>query len=181
MVYKKFRVNKVTLKRYWIMYCGKMAYTYKSNYSFVAFIQNSECFLRLNYLSESLKKVASVLFNFKGNTNYLMVGSNAYKRINRQSKLPVCKIKKPANLLSNFSVVASTSPKKALIGRPEIIFSVCKHTSSILYMAKLFNIPLVGLVTCNNNALLFEYPLFLNTASFYSVFFFNRFIHKLIC
>lgn len=148
---------------------------------------SSNFFINFKKLIFSLKNILPLfLYRLKRKGKVMFItGNELYSKtvynlsyLSSIKELVDCKL----GIFSNFFRLRTTFFKKLDFNSfPAILVFFCfEKKDSLLLEAKKKKIPIVGLVASKENSSLVDYPVFLNSEYFHSIYFFSRFLFRLI-
>lgn len=158
---------------------------FKINYMFFNSLYSVNCFTDINYLLLSIKRVIPLLVSIlKTKTDLLFIGTRFLYSKTMSKKIFLTHqltIRNPG-IFSNFSITSFyTMYKIALKNLPKILFFFfLNEHDSLLKEAKIKNIPTVALVGSKDNSILIDYPIMIDSAYFYTIYFFSLFYFRFL-
>lgn len=186
-MYSKKLIKLKKLKKFWIFFSGNLKTTFKVNYLFINYLYNNGCFNDLKILVLLIKRLLPLFFNIsKKKGNVLFVSSRCLysKTIFKNNYNVYGKelIQSKPGVLSNFSITSYSSFQKIDFKKTPsvlIFFNYIRNTY-LLKEGKNKNIPIVGLICSKDNSNIIDYPIILNSVYFYTIYFFNKLLFKII-
>jgi len=180
-------IKRGKLIKYWIFFGGDLKTTFKYNYDYLITLYVSNVYINLNKLIFSIKNVLPVLCNVSNSKGQIIFVATKwfYSKVIYQgfflSLIKHLVFRKPG-VFSNLSYLKDQFFNKLDFNRlPSIlIFFYLKDKDFLLKEAKKKKIPVIGLVGPTAEAILVDYPIFINTNFFYVSYFFSKFLFKLI-
>lgn len=184
MYYKKL-LKKVILKKYWILLSDEVQGSFKINYMFFHSIYSTHCFINLNLLIFSIRRLIPILFlATKTKRDLLFIGTRFLysKTVSNNNFLTHQLVYRNPGIFSNFSITSFyTMNKIAIKSVPKVIFFFYfKKNDYLLKEAKLKNIPVIGLVSSKLNSGLIDYPIMVDSSHYYTLYFFSLFFFRLL-
>lgn len=186
-MYSKKLIQSKKLKKFWVFFSGNLKTTFKINYLFINNLYNNGCFTDLKILVLFIKRLLPLFFNISKNEgNVLLVASrflyskiifkNTYKVYGKEL------IQGQPGVLSNFSTTSYSHFQKLDFKTPPsvLIFFNFVQNNYLLKEGKNKNIPIVALISSKDNSNLIDYPLATNSVYFYTIYFFNKLLFKII-
>ena len=184
MYYKKL-LKKALLKKYWVFFSGVVKGSFKINYIFLTAIYSTNCFMDLNLLIFSIKRLIPIVASIvKTKNDFLFIGTRFLysKTVSNANFLTHQLVSRNPGIFSNFSITSFYSINKIAIKKlPKIIFFFyLKKNDHLLREAKLKNIPVISLVATKINSKLIDYPVMVDPSYYYTLYFFSIFFFRLL-
>lgn len=170
MLYYKKYIKAKKIIQYWF-FLGGISGLYKVNYRFLRFTYARNCFIDYNFLLISISKLLPLFFSLFKQESILFVTTYLF-----YTKVVV------SNFLTKVMFTRSSMSLNHVFNKLNprvIIFLDSASINSLIIESKHKKIPSIGLTTSTNSTLI-EYPVFVNTAYFYTVYFFTKFFIKLV-
>merc|ERR1712137_551749 len=150
------------------------------NYVYLGIIYKNNCFSDIKVLINSIKSLIPFLFLSKSSGDVLFIASQfAYTKTicNTEYTMFVKKLicRRPG-VFSNFGITSSRIfTKLDFVRLPSavVLFNSTQH-DYLLEETRLKNIPTIGLVLSSFNTSLVDYPIFVNSTYFHTVYFFTK-------
>ena len=187
MFYYKKLVNRKKLIKFWVFFGNNYKNIFKSNFQNINILYTNYYFLDIKKLVLSLKNILPIFINMvkcKGNLLFVSTKFLYHQTIYKNHYFSIIKklINVKSGIFTNFSVSSYKSFKQLdfKLNPSLAIFFSLKNNNTLLMESKKKNIPIIGLLTPNINSYLIEYPLFINSLYFYTIFFFHKFFFKII-
>ena len=187
MFYYKKLVNRKKLIKFWVFFGSNYKNIFKSNFQNLNILYTNSYFLDIKKLILNLKNIFPIFINttkYKGNLLFVSTKFLYHQTIYKNHYFAILKklthIK--SGIFTNFSVSSYKLFKELdFKSNPSLaIFFSLKNNNTLLMESKKKNIPIISLLTPNTNSYLIEYPLFINSLYFYTIFFFHKFFFKII-
>lgn len=184
--YKKLVQHKKLIK-FFVFFGQNIKSIFKVNYEFLSILYNKKCFLNMNKLLSCIKKIFPLFLNIsKKNSNLLFISTHFLysQTIYNKYYFHIIKelLNKKLGVFTNFSIIGYDFFKKLNFKYNPcfLIFLELKQDISLLVESKKKNIPTIALVNIDLNSCLIDYPLCVNSSYFYTIYFFSKFLFKLI-
>lgn len=185
MYYKKI-ISRKKLIKFWLFYSGDLKNTFKTNYQFLTVFYNKGSFLDFKNLSFSIKKLLPLFLDIVKNKEQFLFSStsglysksmtsNTYTSFVRDLNTP-----NKGGLFTNFASISFQLFTKFKFNPSILILFYFNDPDFLIFEAKKKKIPLIGLIQSKNNSKLLEYPIIMNGAFFFNIYFFSKLLFKLI-
>lgn len=179
-------ISRKKLIKFWLFYSGNLKKIFKTNYQYLTVFYNKSCFLNLKNLSFSIKKLLPLFLDIVKNKEQFLFSStsglysksmtsNKYSSFVRDLNFP-----NKGGSFTNFASISFQLFTKSKFNPSVLILFYFNDPNFLVFEAKKKKIPLIGLVQSKNNSKLLEYPIFINGAFFFNVYFFSKLFFKLI-
>lgn len=179
-MYSNKLIQHYKLIKFWTFFGNNFKMIFKTNFKDLNSFYNLNCFLEFKYFFLNFKKIIPLLINLsKINNNLLFIFNKSLYSQTFLSK-SYSNIKNINNqklgLFTNFSTISCNNLVCLDIKKiPCFLISFFLNTNNMLLLeGKKKKIPSIGLITPTLNSHLVDYPIFFNSYTFYSIFFFNK-------
>ena len=181
-MYSNKLIQHYKLIKFWTFFGNNSKIIFKLNFKDLNCFYKFNCFLEFKYFFLNFKKIIPLFINIaKINNNLLFIFNKSLYSQTFLSKscsnLKYIKHQK-LGLFTNFSTIIYNNLFFLNIKTiPCFLISFFLNTNNLLLIeSKKKKIPSIGLITPITNSNLIEYPIFFNSYTFYSIFFFNKFL-----
>lgn len=191
MLYKSYLIRRTELIKFWSFFGFDFKYIFRINYKFLYLFYNKFCFIKFKLLVKYIYKLIPLFLNLQnknGNILYVLTKAIYSQTIISNFYFPY---RKELFLSSNIAYKKFSIKKKVDYNfwnwnfldnwkkKPSFIFFWCKKNNLVIESKKK-NIPIISIIKINENSQLIDFPIFVNHFSFYLLYFFNKFLYKLL-